>query len=200
VNARTLLLLTAATLLAGSLGLLASLALFGPGPLLRTPLGRTVLRDWLRGAEHVPDGLVVLLPGDTVVPFALPELDGSTRRLPTPGRITLINYWASWCGPCRDEMPVLADYAKRQGTNGVQVVGIALDDAGPARQFFGAGNYGFPSAVEPAGERDSSVRLGNTRGILPYSVLIGADGRLLDSHGGAFDDMEALQKWTAAAR
>jgi thiol-disulfide isomerase/thioredoxin len=200
VKARTLLLLTAATLLAGSLGLLASLALFGPGPLLRTPLGKTVLREWLRGAEHVPDGLVVVLPGDTVVPFALPELDGSIRRLPTPGRITLINYWASWCGPCREEMPVLADYAKRQGSNGVQVVGIALDDAVPARQFFGVGNYGFPSAVEAAGERDSSVRLGNTRGILPYSVLIGADGRLLDSHRGAFDDLEALEEWIAAAR
>lgn len=197
---RKILLLVTAALLAGGFGLIASVAWYGPGPLLRGPLGQTTpLRRWLQQAQPGPTGLTVLLPGDRVTPFRLPGLTGPELTLPTPGRATLINYWASWCEPCRQEMPLLDAFARDQATNRVQVVGIALDDAAPALAYFRAGRYGFPSVVEAAGERDSSVRLGNTHGVLPYSVLIGADGRLLDTHIGAFEDAEALRHWVAAA-
>ena len=199
MNWRNTLLLLIAALLAGALGLIASVALYGPGPLLRGPLGQTVLRDWLRRAQPAPAGLTVSLPGDHVAPFALPALDGPTRTLPIPGHPTLINYWASWCAPCREEMPLLDAFARDQGPGGVQVVGIALDDQADAQHYFRQGGYGFPSVVETASERDSSVRLGNTHGILPYSVLIGADGRLLDTHLGAFDDAQSLRNWAARA-
>jgi len=200
VNWRSTLLLLAAALLAGAFGLIASVALYGPGPLLRGPLGKTVLADWLRRAQPAPAGLVISLPGDRVAPFTLPGLGSPPRTLPTLGRVTLINYWATWCGPCREEMPLLDAFARDQGSKGVQVVGIALDDQAAAQNYFREGRYDFPSVVETAGERDSSVRLGNTHGILPYSVLIGADGRLLDTHMGAFDDAGSLRSWAARAR
>jgi len=200
VNWRNTLLLLVAALLAGAFGLIASVALYGPGPLLRGPLGQTVLRDWLRHAQNGPTGLAVTLPGDRVAPFALPGLDSPTRTLPIPGHATLLNYWASWCGPCREEMPLLNAFARDQDTNGVQIVGIALDEPAAALDYFHNGRYGFPSVIETAGERDSSVRLGDTHGVLPYSVLIGADGRLLDTHAGAFQDAQSLRDWAAQAR
>jgi thiol-disulfide isomerase/thioredoxin len=192
---RTTLLVLLAALLAGVLGLLASVALYGSGPLLRSPLGHTAIAV----LADTPKGVTVLLPGDTVSPFALPGLGGPARTLPTPGRVTLINYWASWCGPCREEMPLLDAYARGQAAGGVHVVGVALDDEAPALDYFRRGQFGFPSAVEASGDSDSSVRLGNMYGILPFSVLVAADGRIIDTHAGAFDNARSLQDWAATA-
>lgn len=193
--------LLAAALFAGCLGVIASVALFGPGPLLRSPLGQqAVVRGWLQRAYPAPTGVTVLLPGDPVPPFALPGLNGPARTLPAPGRATLINYWASWCAPCRSEMPLLDALAHSGAAGDLQVIGIALDDPAPAEDYFRKGQFTFPSLIEPSSDTDSSVRLGDTRGILPYSVLIGADGRLRATHLGAFDDAQALRDWAAKAR
>ena len=176
-------------LAAGTLGAIASLLTTGPGPLLRSELGQRLLGGALEAsAPKPPQGVVVARRGERLPSLTLPGLDGPVVTLPTAyaGRPLLINLWASWCGPCVEEMPELQRFAASQGSNGVQVVGIALDDPAAVRAFLRRIPVAYPILLDAPGPADAGVRLGNPKGVLPYSVLVSADGRLLKQHIGPF--------------
>jgi thiol-disulfide isomerase/thioredoxin len=143
-----------------------------------------------------PPGVTVVKPGDALPAWVFESLDGGDPVvLSGPGRPRLINYWASWCGPCRKEMPVLDGYAAEEGDRGVRVIGVALDSADDARAFLREVPVRFMLAVETPGPGDSSIRLGNARGILPYTVLVDEQGRVAKTHYGAFADVAAVRAW-----
>lgn len=184
-------------LAAGSLGALASLATTGPGPLLRTELGQRVLGSALSaGAPTPPAGVSVAERGERIAPLALPRLDGGVITLPGDfaRRPLLINVWASWCGPCIEEMPELQRFARAQGADGVQVLGIALDDAANVRDFLRRIPVSYPIALDGPGPADAGVRLGNPKGVLPYSILVSPDGILLKQRIGPFAHGE-IDRW-----
>ena len=181
---------------AGALGVIASVALTGPGPLLRSEFGQRVLNAWLsRSAPKPPTGVLVASRGEPVPAFKLSDLAGNVVQLPATyaGRPLLINVWATWCGPCLKEMPELQHFAE-QPPNGVQVVGIALDDAESVRAFLQQTPVTYPILLDTPGPADAGVRLGNPKGVLPYSVLVSADGRLLKQRIGPFADGE-IASW-----
>lgn len=186
-------------LLAGGLGLLASLRFAGPGgPLLHTELGQRALNAAMSAsAPPPPAGLVVTERGRPLAPFALPGLDGHSHTIPGrwAGRPLLVNVWASWCAPCVHEMPELQRFAAAQGPNGIQVVGIALDDADAVRAFLRRVPVTYPILLDAPGPADAGVRLGNPKGVLPYSVLVAADGTVLKQRIGPFAPGE-LADWT----
>jgi thiol-disulfide isomerase/thioredoxin len=151
-------------------------------------------RVYLGPEQPPPPGLEVAGTGDYLPLIALPELEsGALLRISGPGRTRVINYWASWCGPCREEMPALDAYAAEQGDNGVQVIGIALDNREDALAFAREVAVGFTLLIEAPGPADSSVQLGNTRGVLPFTALVDAEGRLLKTHYGAFSGPAAVR-------
>lgn len=182
-------LLTAAA--AGAFGAAVGLWWGGPGPGGRQPAD-----------AHTPGSAVsraaapVVAPGQRVPAFTLPALDGRAVEVPTAyaGRPLLVNVWASWCGPCIREMPELERYARAQGPNGTQVVGIALDDAAAVRAFLGRVAVSYPVLLDTPGPYDAGVRLGNARGVLPYSMLLGPDGRVLRQKTGPFRPNE-IEPW-----
>ncbi|RDZ26218.1 TlpA disulfide reductase family protein [Lysobacter silvisoli] len=188
--------------LAGVLGATLGLWLNGPGPLLRTELGQRVLQGAMDStAPSPPEDLAVAKRGAPVPVLELPSLDGAPVRLPSayPGRPVLINLWASWCGPCIQEMPELDRYASAQGGNGVQVVGIALDDADAVRAFLRRVPVRYPILLDQAGPRDAGVQMGNLKGVLPYTVLVSPQGRLLKQKIGPFEHGE-IEAWVRSAQ
>jgi thiol-disulfide isomerase/thioredoxin len=185
-----------AALLAGALGLIVSIRFNGPGPLLGTPAGR-----WLTervAPSQVPSDIHPASEGELIGSLPLTDLDGNPRQLPaTRGHRVLVNVWASWCGPCRDEMPVLVGFAKAQGANGTIVVGIAQDDPSPVRAYLLRTPVNYPILLDQTQGR-AGVQLGNRLGALPYSVLIDVDGRLLRRQYGPFASANALAAWVSA--
>ena len=129
--------------------------------------------------------------------MTLATTDGMQSEIPDAwaGKTTLVNFWASWCAPCLKEMPELQAFADEQPANGTQVVGIALDDAASARGMLERLDISYANLVDTAGPADASVRLGNPAGVLPYSVLVSADGRVLKTKIGPFEDNADIAAW-----
>ncbi|HEY5803651.1 MAG TPA: TlpA disulfide reductase family protein [Lysobacter sp.] len=197
MGATTKILLVA--VVAGVLGVVAGVLSNGPGPLLRSEVGQRALQTVMdASAPTPPAGLAVARRGEALPALQLPALDGAPVRLPAAyaGRPIVINLWASWCGPCIEEMPELDRFAASQGPNGTQVVGIALDEAAAVKDFLTRIPVRYPILLDQAGPGDAGVQLGNTKGVLPYTVLVSADGRLLKQKIGPFRHGE-IDDWVA---
>ncbi len=133
--------------------------------------------------------------GDPLPALSLPDLAGERVDLRNfSGRPLLINVWASWCAPCVQEMPELARFATAQGSDGVQVLGLALDTPEGVRDFLARVPVAYPIVLETPGPADASVRLGNTQGLLPYTVLVDAQGRIVRRKLGPFAEGE-IEGW-----
>lgn len=136
-------------------------------------------------------------PRQEAPPIALPatvlaDLDGKPQRLDAwPGKVLLVNFWASWCEPCREEIPALNRLQQQYGAQGLQILGIAIDEPDAVRQFQAQVPMAYPVLLAP----DQGIRLmeqwGNRFGVLPYSVVFDRQGLLRQRHPGAISAQEA---------
>lgn len=143
----------------------------------------------------VPAGLNV---GDAVPVAERPDTNGRPHSLAEwKGKLLLLNFWASWCAPCREEMPILDATQDRLADKGLQIVGVAYDSPAATADFLGRVPVRYPILIDdPDKGDDLGARLGNSRGVLPYSVLVGRDGRILAQRAGNFTE-RSLDDWLA---
>ena len=119
-------------------------------------------------------------------------VDGKPLRMAElRGQPLLLNFWATWCPPCVKEMPELDRFHQAFGPQGWQVVGLAIDGLAPVREFLAKVKVGFPIGLAGLSGTELVRSLGNPEGALPFTVLIGADGRVQQRKRGEthFDEL-----------
>lgn len=125
---------------------------------------------------------------------ALVQLDGRPTSLAKlRGKPVLVNFWATWCLPCRTEMPDIAAAARTYAAHGVQVIGIAEDSEEAVKAFAHVADPGYPLVIGSQAPA-TSTRFGNTHDLLPFSVLLDGQGKIVDAHLGKLD-ASTLHDW-----
>lgn len=124
--------------------------------------------------------------------FARPN-GGTLQMASLRGRPLLLNFWATWCTPCVEELPMLDAFYREQSAAGWQVLGLAVDQIAPVNSFLGRYPVHFPVAMAGMAGVDLSKSLGNISGGLPFSAVLGADGSVLHRKIGKIkpDDLRA---------
>lgn len=124
--------------------------------------------------------------------FSLTDLAGRKLALAAyRGKVVLLNFWATWCVPCRAEIPRLVDLENKYRSRGFRIIGISLDDhAKPVRTFYEQFKMNYPVTI---GDAALAERYGGILG-LPVSFLIGCDGRIYARRAGEIDVPKLRQK------
>ena len=117
--------------------------------------------------------------------FSLPGLTGQTIDLSAyRGKIVLLDFWATWCEPCREEIPHFVELQNKYRDQGLQIIGVSMDDEPePVREYSQRFNMNYPVAM---GNAKTGELYGGVLG-LPIAFLIGRDGRIEAKHIGATD-------------
>lgn len=108
-----------------------------------------------------------------------PDVTGKPRQLlEWRGKVIVCNFWATWCLPCREEVPLLVATRARYAPKGVEVVGIGIDNGDKIRQFVKDFGVDYPVLIADASSMDLMRKLGNQAGALPYTVVVDPRGAI----------------------
>ncbi len=117
--------------------------------------------------------------------FTLPQVDGKQLSLSSyRGKVVLLDFWATWCVPCREEIPHFAELQQKYGDRGLQIIGVSMDDSSdPVGLFYQQFHMTYPVVM-------GNARIGELYGGvlgLPIAFLIDRDGHIHAKHIGATD-------------
>ena len=146
--------------------------------------------DYAEPANELPTNL----SDGTAVSFTLPDIDGTPTEFATwDGKHRIVNFWATWCAPCRREIPLLKDFQDAQAAADIQVIGIAVDFPEEVSRYAEAAQFNYPVLVG----QEEAMAIAESSGVpfigLPFTMIVGKDGQLIDTHmGEIFEDDLAL--------
>ncbi len=123
--------------------------------------------------------------------------DGAPLKISSlAGQPLLVNFWATWCPPCVEELPLLNRFHQEQQARGWRVLGLAVDQPSAVRAWLKKSPLNFPIAMAGLGGTDLSKRMGNLTGGLPFSVAFSASGDVLQRKSGQLLPAD-LVNWAA---
>ena len=121
--------------------------------------------------------------------FTLADIDGNSRDFSEwGGKHRLLNFWATWCAPCRREIPLLKEFQDEHGEDGFQIIGIAVDFPDEVAKYAVEAEFNYPILV---GQEDA-MAVAEASGVdfigMPFTMIVAADGELINTHIGEIMD------------
>jgi thiol-disulfide isomerase/thioredoxin len=169
---------------------------------------RGLRRRWLRGGVVALGGIVAAgvgvylgqrrtatdgagQPASALLAIGLPDVEGREQPLSQwQGKVLVVNFWATWCAPCREEMPEFVRAQVELGGKGLQFVGIAVDQADKVRQFAQDIGVNYPLLIGGYGAMELSKSLGNKLMALPFTVVVNRAGVVAHTQLGPLRDAQ----------
>jgi len=131
----------------------------------------------------------VVGPPHSLTPGSFPDLNGKPQAISQwRGKVLILNFWATWCIPCREEIPALMKVQHKYASNGVQVVGIAIDNVSKVRDYAAEMHIDYALLIGGMEALGLSKELGNGSGVLPYTIVFDRAGKVAYSHAGALTE------------
>jgi len=149
-------------------------------------LGAGIIVNWPKDnaklAEHTQSALISQLRPE----FAMPDLSGAPRAIKEwDGKVVAVNFWATWCEPCKEEIASFNALQKQFGAKGLQFVGVSLDDPESVQSYLKTSVIDYPVLIGGDEAITVATRYGDDAGIVPYTAFIDRRGRIAFLQFGA---------------
>ena len=136
----------------------------------------------------------VLIGTDALFAATLNDVSNKSIMLNSyKGKILIVNFWATWCPPCREEMPELSELSQELKAKDIQVIGIAVDDAESIKDFQKETPVAYPLLEAEVEGAPLATGLGNDKGVLPFTVLIDRKGQVFKRFYGKISRPQLLE-------
>lgn len=123
------------------------------------------------------------------------SLTGTTLKLADfRGKPLVLNFWATWCPPCVEEIPLIDNFFQQNASKGISVIGLAIDQPGRVKRFVSEFKLSYPIALAGLNGTEFSKILGNESGALPFTIVFDKDGRVFQRKLGRLS-AEEIKNW-----
>lgn len=126
---------------------------------------------------------------DALYAIALPDLQGKPQTVEQwRGKVLVINFWATWCEPCREEIPIFVKMQEKYRAKGLQFVGISIDQADKTSEFARKFSINYPNLIGTMDTVEVSRQAGNKRRVLPYTIVLDRRGEVIATEFGGLTE------------
>jgi thiol-disulfide isomerase/thioredoxin len=128
---------------------------------------------------------------DAILALSLPDLQNRVQALNQwRGQVLIVNFWATWCTPCREEIPIFVKLQQKYAGKGLQIVGISIDEVDKTREFSISFGINYPGLIGTFDAVEVSKRAGNDKRVLPFTVILGRDGQIARTESGGLTEQK----------
>lgn len=150
---------------------------------------------WVKGSRN--DGPPEVSAAEALYAITLPDLENKPQQLSQwRGKVLVVNFWATWCAPCVEEIPIFIKMQDKHRAKGLQFAGISIDQADKTIDFAQKFGINYPSLIGTIDTVEISRQAGNTRRVLPYTVILDRKGQIAATRLGSLTEekLEAILK------